>query len=338
MSLMKRWGVMLIIAASVACFLSGCKSEPEQMSSIVVVSPHPNAFIRPLINEFENYSGVKVKVIECGTADAIEKVEEDEDVDIMWGGSVLTVGPFSDLFYRYETPNKAYFKDEFKTSDVACTFFSDVPSVLIINKDMMSDKKIKGYEDLLGDEYKGKIAFANPAKSSSSFEHLVNMLYAMGGGDPEKGWDYVKKFTEVLDGNLLDSSSNVYEGVANGRYAVGLTFEEAAVTMLKNDKHVGIVYMEEGVVSTPDGIYINKNTKNIDECKKFVDFMTDRNTQIYMAKTLGRRSVRTDVDASSLVLPKSEINSLSVDKDNVTKNKDAWIAKFTEIYKEGNDE
>ena len=37
-----------------------------------------------------------------------------------------------------------------------------------------------------------------PEKSSSSFEHLTNMLYAMGGGDPEKGWDYVEKFAGQL--------------------------------------------------------------------------------------------------------------------------------------------
>jgi iron(III) transport system substrate-binding protein len=43
---------------------------------------------------------------------------------------------------------------------------------------------------------------------------------------------------------------------------VGLTFEEAAITMLKGGKHVKVVYMNEGVVSTPDGIYINKNKNN----------------------------------------------------------------------------
>ncbi|MBO4456517.1 MAG: extracellular solute-binding protein [Butyrivibrio sp.] len=334
---MKRWGVTLIIAALAAGCLIGCKDKEEDTSSIVVVSPHPNGFIKPLIHEFENSTGIEVRMIECGTADAIDKVAEDDDVDIMWGGSVLTVGPFSDLFYQYETPNEKYFKDEYKASDIACTFFSDVPSVIIINNDMIGGKKIKGYADLLDSDLVGKIAFANPAKSSSSFEHLVNMLYAMGGGDPEKGWDYVGKFTKSLSGNLLDSSSMVYEGVANGRYAVGLTFEEAAVTMLKSDKHVSIIYMDEGVVSTPDGIYINKNSKKIDKCKKFVDFMTDRNTQIYIAQTLGRRSVRIDVEASGLVLPKNDINNITVDKKTVTENKDKWIAKFKDIYEEGID-
>ncbi len=43
----------------------------------------------------------------------------------------------------------------------------------------------------------------DPSTSSSASEHLINMLYAMGDGDPEKGWDYVRKFCENLDGVLL---------------------------------------------------------------------------------------------------------------------------------------
>lgn len=68
----------------------------------------------------------------------------------------------------------------------------------------------------------------DPATSSSAYEHLINMLYAMGDGEPEQGWDYVEDFCRNLDGILLGGSGEVYQGVAQGKYAVGLTFEEAA--------------------------------------------------------------------------------------------------------------
>lgn len=50
--------------------------------------------------------------------------------------------------------------------------------------------------------------------------------------------------------------------------------------------------MKEGVVSTPDGIYINKNTKNPEDSEIFVDFMTSYDTQNVISGNLGRRSVR----------------------------------------------
>jgi hypothetical protein len=37
----------------------------------------------------------------------------------------------------------------------------------------------------------------------SGWEHLVNMLYAMGGGDTEDAWSLVEKFCENLDGKPL---------------------------------------------------------------------------------------------------------------------------------------
>ena len=167
--------------------------------------------------------------------------------------------------------------------------------------------------------------------SSSSFEQLTNMLYAMGDGDPEAGWDYVEAFVEQLDGNILSSSSEVYEGVANGKYAIGLTFEEAALTMLSQNKHVKIIYMKEGVVSTPDAIYINKDTHRVPEAEAFVDFMLSRDTQLFIAKNLGRRSVRSDVANPLNVPAKDDIPLIDVDREEILANKRQWLSRFDEL-------
>ncbi|MCR4637578.1 MAG: extracellular solute-binding protein [Butyrivibrio sp.] len=310
----------------------------EEKTRLVVVSPHPTEFIIPLVQEFENETGIAVEVRSSGTSAAISEIIAGDDIDVLWGGSILSVGPYKDYFYPYNTLNKAVFTEDCKGVSDEFTCFSDVPSIIMVNKDIIGDIEVNGYEDLLNDKLKGKIAFASPDKSSSSFEHLVNMLYAMGNGDPEDGWDYVKELSEQLDGNILESSSEVYNGVANGKYKVGLTFEEAAVTMLKNDKHISIIYMNEGVVATPDGIYIDKNTKHLEEAKRFVDFFTSKDAQNYMAKNLGRRSVRKDVDPSSMVISYDDINRIKVDRENVVNNKDEWINHFLQIYEEENHE
>ena len=336
---MKKWGIAALVVILIAALViyidwRGRSYEVEEGDKLVVVSPHPIEFMIPLIQEFENETDISVDLKSMGTSAAIDSIVNDENVDIMWGGSLLSVGPYLDNFYSYETPNKKDFMYAFTNEAGTVTCFSDVPSVLMVNTDLIGDISILGYKDLLNPALKGKIAFADPGRSSSSFEHLVNMLYAMGDGEPENGWDYVKSFTSQLDGNLLESSSVVYQGVANGKYAVGLTFEEAAVTMLKSDKHVSIVYMNEGVVMTPDGIYISKNSKRLENAKKFADFMTSKDAQQYMASDLGRRSVRRDVESSILVVPRYKINNLPVDRNKVIESKDAWIEEFNRIRKE----
>lgn len=306
-------------------------------NKLVVASPHPVGFVKPLIHEFEIETGIEVELINCSSSEAISHIEEGDDVDVMWGGSVLSVGKNTDCFYDYKCKSYNSIYPEFQNIDKGITCFTDVPSILIVNTDIIGNTKIEGYEDLLNKELKGKIAYANPKDSSSSFEHLINMLYAMGEGNPEDGWQYVSDFVEQLDGNICKSSADVYEGVANGKYVVGLTFEEAALTMLGTEKHVKIVYMKEGVVSTSDGVYINKNTKSLDKAETFVDFMTSYDTQSYIAKRLGRRSVRTDVSNSVSVLSKDQINMLEVDRDEIISKKSQWIDRFNELIGEGSD-
>lgn len=324
--------IIVLVAMFVVFICSSTESKSDDQSQkLVVVSPHPTEFMIPLIQEFENESGIAVELKNSGTSDAINEIISDSNTDVLWGGSVLSVGPYEDYFYSYETPNRADFTEEYADFSDKITCFTNVPSVLMVNEDIIGDIEISGYEDLLQEELKGQIAFADPAKSSSSFEHLVNMLYAMGDGNPEKGWDYVDALVKNLDGVLLDNSSEVYKGVANGRFKVGLTFEEAAFTMLKAGKHIKIVYMKEGVVSTPDGIYINKNSSRIENAKKFVDFMTSKDAQRYIANNLGRRSVREDVIGASMLIPIYEMLGCKADRQEVISNKQKWLDSFRDL-------
>lgn len=344
MDFFKRYKAIFITIPVVAAFICAVtlffklNFKPERQPDLVVVSPHPTAFVIPLINEFENETGIKTEVISLGTSDALKRIMNDKDVDVLWGGSILTVSSYTDKFYACENPNREHFEERFEAVDDRITCFTLVPSVIMINTDLIGDIEVNGYEDLLNPELKGRIAFANPGKSSSSFEHLVNMLYAMGGEDPEKGFEYVGKFCENLNGTLLSSSSAVYEGVANGEFTVGLTFEEAAVTMLKSNKHIKIVYMEEGVVFTPDGIYVSLESERKDYAEEFVRFMTSENAQRFIAANLGRRSVRNDVTELGLLAPLNEINTISVQKENVIASKDMWIARFERLFDEVNHE
>lgn len=89
-------------------------------------------------------------------------------------------------------------------------------------------------------ELKGKIAFGDPVNSSSAFQSLLAMLYGMGkDGDPlsDEAWAYVDQFIANLDGKMANSSSQVYKGVAEGEYVVGLTWEDPGKVIDTNSKN-----------------------------------------------------------------------------------------------------
>ena len=315
----------------------GCSSEKSASSnSLVIYCPHPLDFINPLVDDFKAKNpDINVDVIAAGTGELLKRVESEKDNplgDILWGGTVTMAKAKIDLFENYTSTNEVNIADIYKNTEGPLTRCTAVPSVLMINTNLSGNIKIEGYEDLLNPALKGKIAFADPSASSSSFEHLDNMLYAMGNGDPEKGWDYVKKLCANLDGKLLSGSSAVYKGVADGEYTVGLTFEEGGANYVALGSPIKLVYMKEGVIIKPDGIYIIKGAKNMENAKRFVDYATSYDAQKTITEKLNRRSVRNDLPPSEILLSVDKINIINDDEKVVDSNKQKWLDKFRDIF------
>ena len=326
--------ILLPLALFYSC--SSGDSDTQSKNTLVIYCPHPLEFINPLVDDFKAKNpGINVDIIAAGVGELLKRVESEKDNplgDILWGGSLNTVKPKVDLFENYTSTNEGSIADAYKNVEGAITRFTAIPSVIMVNTNLAGDIKIEGYEDLLNPALKGKIAFADPSASSSSFEHLVNMLYAMGNGDPEKGWDYVSKLCANLDGKLLSGSSAVYKGVADGEYTVGLTFEEGGANYVSAGSPVKLVYMKEGVIIKPDGIYIIKNAKNLENAKKFVDYATSYDAQKTINDKLNRRSVRNDLPPSTILQPTETINVIEDDETVTENNKQNWLNKFKDIF------
>ena len=342
---MKKLMALAAVLMAGCLLLAGCSGDKAKQTAdkpaaaktdkLVVYCPHPLAFINPLVSEFEKQSGIKVEVVAAGSGELLKRVESEKANplgDIFWGGSLGTMKPKANLFENYTSVNEDKIQPAFKNVEGPLTRFTDIPSVIMVNTNLIGDIKVEGYEDLLNPKLKGKIAFCDPAKSSSSYEHLINMLYAMGNGDPEKGWDYVKALCANLDGKLLSGSSAVYKGVADGEYAVGCTFEEGGAKYVADGAPVKLVYMKEGVISKPDGVYIIKNAKNMENAKKFIDFITSKEAQTIIVQQLHRRSIRTDVEPPKGLIEKAQIKIINDDEKVVVANKNQWLDKFKDIF------
>ena len=327
--------VSLVGAACLAVGVVGSVYAQGASKKLVVYCPHPLVFIEPLVKKFEATTGIQTEVVAAGTGELLKRIEAEAANplgDVMWGGSMGTLSSSKKFFEVYHSPEEAAFYPDVKVPDGKVTPFTQIPSVIMVNTKLIGNIKVESYQDLLNPALKGKIAHADPSKSSSSFEHLINMLYAMGKGDPEKGWTYVESFAKNLGGKLLSGSSAVYKGVADGEYTVGLTFEEGAATYVKSKAPVKIIYMKEGVISKADGSAIIKGAKNMDNAKKFIDFLSGKEAQTLIAQQLNRRSVRKDVATAEGLAPMSSINLIQDNEDLVAKNKRPWLEKFKDIY------
>ncbi|MDA0081608.1 ABC transporter substrate-binding protein [Brachyspira hyodysenteriae] len=333
--------IIIILMISIMLFSCSKNENTSETSSLVIYSPSSRDFIDPLIEDFKSKNpNIEVEVIIAGTGELIKRIETEKNdplCDVLMAANINLVKNNQDLFENYTTTNENEILDSYKNVEGTMTRFMISPSVLIVNTNLVGDINIEGYSDLTNEQLKGKIAFNDPSTSSSSFKHLVTILYTMGKDDINKGWEYIDKLCDNLDGKLLTGSSAVYKGVADNEYTVGLTFENAAANYAVSGSPVKLVYMKEGVIMEPAGIYIIKNAKNMENAKKFLDYMTSFDTQKKMNDELNARAVRKDLGASPILVDIKNINAITSNEeleyiDNFVKeNQEAWLEKFKNI-------
>ena len=281
-----------------------------------ICSPNSDGLLS-IIPVFEEQTGIKVKVESIGTGDCMKRIgseiaQEYSTFDLMYGGSLANYVANADLFQDYVSDQDQYLMDAYKNTRSYCTNYTIDGSVLLVNTDMLKELgiEVNGYADLIQPELKGKIISADPANSSSAFQCLIGMLYGMGNGDPmsKEAWDFIDKFLVNLDGKTASSSSQVYNGVANGEYAVGLSYEDPCVELqAKGEQPVKVVYAVEGTIFPGQSVQIIKGAPHMEAAQKFVDFVLSEESQTAVAAALNLRPLRQGIPTNEKMIPNEEI-------------------------------
>lgn len=310
----------------------------EEEKVLVVYSARSESLNNTVISGFESETGIKVEVITAGTGELLKRAESERENplgDIFWVADRTMLESSQDLFMKYVSTEDGNMMENFRnTTGYFSPAFAD-PPVLIVNTDLKGNIKIDGFGDLLNPELKGKIAFGDPVNSSSAFQSLVAMLYAMGeDNDPmsEEAWTFVEQFVANLDGKISNSSSQVYKGVAEGEYIVGLTWEDPAANYVKEGAAVEVVFPEEGTTFPGESVQILKDCKHPENAKKFVDYMLTEEVQNRVGTTLTVRPLREGAELADYMTPQSEIKLFDNHNEGwVADNKVNITDKFSEV-------
>lgn len=308
------------------------KKPEDYTGELVIYSPHDADPLAAGIALFEKtYPNIKVEVVAAGTGELTSRLAAEKEnplCDVLWGGGADSLAAYTDLFQAYVCANDDVIDEAFKDKNDMWIGESPLPMVIIYNKTLLNGAEPpKTWEDLTDPQWKGKIVFANPAKSGSAFTQLCTMVLA-AGGDNETGWDYVQRFYANLDGKVSDSSGNCHKLVASGEYVIGVTIEKSAVLYADNPD-IGFVYPAQNS-AVPDGVALVKGCPNEENAKLFIDFVTGKDCQTEQNTNWKRRPVRSDVAPEGLCAL-SELDLLDYDFDWAANNKAAIIEKWQDI-------
>ena len=291
---MKRLLAILLLAI---LLLAGCAGQsgqpgpsyaPAEENRLVIYTSHKEEVYAPIVKEFEERTGIWVQLVTGGTTELLERVAAgDTDCDLMFGGGVDSLCAYADCFAPYVSPRMEQVAERY-AGEATCTPFSSLPLVLIYNPKLVQLNPPVGWESLLEEAWRGKIAFADPTVSGSSYTALCTMIQALPG-EPA---DLIDAFVENLDGCILESSGLVVGAVAEGSCYIGVTMEETAMKAIKAGYDIAMVYPREGTSDLPDGAAVVKGCAHGENARQFIDFLLSSDVQNRLGESFCRRSVR----------------------------------------------
>ncbi|GHT35979.1 hypothetical protein AGMMS49574_26760 [Bacteroidia bacterium] len=210
----------------------------------------------------------------------------------------------------------------------------------LVNRNVVGNIEIRGYEDLLKPELNKKVVMGDASKSGSAFMHLLQMLdgYVIKSGghyENNAGWEYVRSL--IKNSVILQSSGAIHKAVADGEYGVALTWEAPSVTYLRDGaKNLEIVYPKECVYFGPSTVMLVKNCKNEENAKLFIDFILSEEPQNKMGLNGYARPTRKNAK-TNYYTPYSDIEKMTNGHSGlppydefITANSDRLRVKFTD--------
>lgn len=309
------------------------KEEQKSGGELIVYSPAPEDLLNTVIREFQDKTGIKVELIQAGSGELLTRIKSESNnplADVMFGGGAEAMEAHKEYFEAYDSPEAAKIKESYKSKEKAWTGVFVSPTVIMYNKNLVPENEVpKGWASFGDAKWKGKIAFADPVSSGSSFTTLSILLTAMDKGDG--GWGFIRQYVDVLDGNLLTSSSAPHKGVSDGEYAMCITPEQAVLQYTTaGADYIGIVYPEEGTGAIPSAISVIKGAKNKENAQKFIDFVLSSDVQSRLSE-FKYHSVREDIKEEGDFKPINEIKMTNFDFIKASKEKDNYIKQWNDI-------
>lgn len=323
----------LIWLACLALLLSGCAAKdiqpeygPEEGEKLVLCTSHKQEVWQPIVREFENRTGIWVEVIEGGTLELLEQLEEGSlQADAIFGGGVESLESYGSLFSPYTSRYDGDILPQYRCEDGIWTPFSTLPVVLIYNPKLLPAGAVSGWQDLFAPEMTGKIAFADPSVSASSFTALATMVQALGREDADS---LLRSFAASLEGKQLGSSGEVLSAVTTGDCLVGITIEETALRYIGAGEPLGMVYPAEGTSCVPDGSAILANARHPENAQAFVDFTVSQDVQDLIQQQFFRRAVRRDLARATDLPALSSLAQANYDTHWANENRDKLLMSW----------
>ncbi len=270
----------LIIGIAVLSIILMAGSALAKGRLVIYCSNEPFA-CQAVADEFAKKYDVKVQMTRAGSGTTYAKILAEKDKpkgDVWYAG---TLDPHSQagvngLLEPYESPMLKEIGKEFQNPATSKKHHSAgvYAGVLgySVNTKVLKEKGLpmpRSWEDLTKPIYKGMVQVASPQSSGTAYTVLATMVQLKGEEDAFK---YLAKLHKNVN-QYTKSGSAPGKAAARGETMIGIGFLHDHAKQKADGFPLELVVPSEGTGYEIGGLSIIKGARNLDNAKKFVDFM-----------------------------------------------------------------
>lgn len=323
-------GIMVVLLALsislIACTVPSppaTESPANQPATLTVYSGRNEELVGPIIQRFEEQTGIDVRVRYGGTAEMAATILEEgpnSPADVFYSQDAGALGALAKAGRLQKLPDAILKRvaPRFRSPDGLWVGISGRARVVVYNTDKLTEAdlpdSIWGFTD---PKWKGRIGWA---PTNGSFQAFVTALRVIEGDDAARRW---LEGIMANEPKVYPKNTPIVEAVARGEIDVGFVnhyylfrfLDEAGPSFPARNYYPRAG--DAGALINVAGVAILDTADNVEAAQKFIAFLLSEEAQTYFAQKTHEYPLVEGIETDPLLKPLSEIKTPNIDLSNL---------------------
>ena len=305
----RRPYIFLLAATILASVVAACGSDDGD--SLVVYSGRSASLVQPIIDQFQDLTGIDVGVKYAGTAElAATLLEEGNNspADVFYGQDPGGLGMVEGMLTPLSADLLSEVPDWARSPDGLWVGVSGRARVLVYNPDNVTEGELPDdIFDLVDPEWKGRLGWA---PTNGSFLTMVTGMRKLWGEEKTREWieGMVANEPRTYPSNTPQiaavASGEIDVGLPNHYYLYRFLAEEGEDFAARNYHPRG---GGPGALVMVSGAGVLKTSDNAEAAERFVDFLLSTVAQQYFASQTFEYPLIEGINVNRLLTPLDDI-------------------------------
>ncbi|NND71190.1 MAG: iron ABC transporter substrate-binding protein [Rhodothermales bacterium] len=316
----RAYGVLLVI---ILFFVSACGGSPDESASnseesLTIYSGRSESLVAPVIEAFQESTGIRVEVRYGDTAQLAVALTEEGDAskaDIFWAQDAGALGALASNEQFTVLPDSLLMKvaPSMRSADGSWVATNARARVLAFSPGRVAEDELPmSVLDLTDSKFKNRVGWA---PTNGSFQSFVSAMRELVGDETTRAWLIDMKANGAKS---YPKNSAILQGIANGEVDLGLPNHYYLLRFKSEDagfpvEQTSFASGDPGNLVNVAGVGILASSKATSAAIRFVSFLLSPEMQQFFVDNTFEFAVTTASsggDAVEAAMPEIDLNSL----------------------------